>query len=339
MGEDPKDVAAKLAAQKIQERYRRSVVLRKLRECPVEGVRNLSKEMRTAQACRDFREQQREKEARHRAALQGTYTSPIAMKILYQEDEEFAIRGLTKHYESVCMWETLTLRLLDDALCGRVGIMITYLNGLLDRSDREKIAAVFATVEKEYDVNDCPGLAVKAMGYARKAREEKDQGIDEEARKGKVLKDAARYKKIRDEEEAAATKIQAKFKGKQARKQTGGMLEKQKKEREEMEAVEREKRRLAREETRMMEEKEEEEKEKREAEAAIQREKDQALMGCLAAQEADWARTAQKEAEEKRAAEEAEKKKEEEEQAAAATKIQASFRGKKSRKEVEEKKE
>lgn len=243
--EDRKDKEARIAAAKIQHRYRKSVVERKLSECPTEGAESFSKAMRTEQAVREFKKQQREKELRHRKRLQGTYRGSVAEKILFVEDTSFALNKLTRHYECVFMWESIVTRLFDCADCNRIGMMRSYMYMLDERGDAQKVDKLHDRIKQGDSLLDTTEegqeeLREKAMAAARLAREEKEKNIDPavyvEAAKQKLDKEVKTYIRLRDEEETAATKIQARFRGKKANKETK-LLKEEKEERKKTEKV------------------------------------------------------------------------------------------------------
>jgi len=82
------DGQQRAAAEIIQQKYRRSVVIRNLQAAPTDGTWALCKALRNQQAVRDYKEMKVAKEKAKEDNIKDTYHGDIALKILKLEDKE-----------------------------------------------------------------------------------------------------------------------------------------------------------------------------------------------------------------------------------------------------------
>jgi len=178
--------AEQKAATIIQRRYRHTIVKQKLKAAPTEGTWALTKALRNQLAVRDYKSLQEKRRAADAEQLHRTYRSSIAEKILQLEDKSYAMKKQAEAYECVFRWEIL-------------------VRGLQKVQKGERNAAAFKWVDDQRQKNP-----------DRRARFAKKKPPSVESRF--VNKYDLTGDELFGQQEKAATKIQSRVRGKQARR-------------------------------------------------------------------------------------------------------------------------
>merc|ERR1712072_72293 len=179
--ETPYEKETRIAVEKLQVRYRRSIVVRNLQEAPTDGAWALCKALRNEQAVRDYKVNKERQEMQRAIQLQEAYRGCIADKILEMEDKSFAMQQQAKCLERVFMWESLVGNLLADVESSRIGLM----KGLvIDVEVEEKRKEEEKKKAEEDRVRE---IAAKAKAKSKsdldrkrrkKKKEKKEQAVD-----------------------------------------------------------------------------------------------------------------------------------------------------------------
>jgi len=257
-----------LAAEKIQQTYRRSVCMRQLQEAPTEGAWALCKALRNQQGVRDFRAQEERKVVKEQVRRKDAYRGSIADKILEFEDKSYAMKKQSEQLERVLGWECLVGRLLANLSSSRFGLTRSWMIDFTqDEKDKEEQIAVAEAKAKAKSIAGGPterrkksekqDMAVadlstllreaeadwdvgnELLDAARQSRQEKLEPDDAEryrqAHKVKVDQELAKFEraraladpimaaKLKAQEDLAAAKIQARFRGNQDRRRVNDM--------------------------------------------------------------------------------------------------------------------